>query len=309
MFRMICTLFIFSAISFSQQPAAQKPPEPGSAEALVQQADALLAQGRHDKALALYNQALDKSPESYQAQLGAGVALDLKANYSEAREHLEKAIELAPARSKQQALRALAISYAFEGNAYKASESEMQVFNTRLAKNDSIGAAETCDELARVYLESGDLDHAYKWYKMGYETATRKPGLTDDDKNLWLFRWENAQARIAARRSNAAEAQQHVAAAKAALDKIKEPGQGWFYFYLTGYVALYSGDYKAAIEELQKANQQDPFVLSLLAQAYEKSGDAVQAKAYYQKVLATPGHTPTSAFSRPLAMKKLAAGS
>ena len=309
MFRTICTSFLLSALSLAQQSAAPKALEPGSTAALVEQGDALLGQGKHDEALALYNQALDKSPESYQAQLGAGVALDLKANYSDAREHLEKAIEFAPASSKQQALRALAISYAFEGNAYKASESEMQVFNTRLAKNDSIGAAETCDELARIYLESGDLDHAYKWYKMGYETATRKPGLTDDDKNLWLFRWENAQARIAAHRGNAAEAQQHVAAAKVALDKIKEPGQGWFYFYLTGYVALYSGDYKTAITELQKANQQDPFILSLLAQAYEKSGDPVQAKAYYQKVLATPGHTPTIAFSRPLAMKKLGGGS
>lgn len=309
MFRTVCTLFFLSALSLAQQPAAPQPPEPGSAAALVQQGDALLGQGRDDEALALYNRALDKSPESYQAQLGAGAALDLKANYSEARQHLEKAIEQAPASSKQQALRALAISYAFEGNAYKASESEMQVFNARIAKGDSIGAAETCDELARIYLESGDLDHAYKWYRMGYETAIRKPGLTDDDKNLWLFRWENAQGRIAARRGNAAEAQQHVASAKAALDRIKEPGQGWFYFCLTGYVALYGGDYKTAITELQKANQKDPFVLSLLAQAYEKSGEAVQAKAYYQKVLATPGHTPTIAFSRPLAIKKLAGGS
>ena len=159
----------------------------------------------------------------------------------------------------------MAVSYTFEGNASKASEFELQVFNSRLAKGDSVGAAEICTELARIYLETGDPDHAYKWYKMAYDTVGHKPDLSDADKNLWLFRWENAQARIAARRGKADEAQQHVAAAKAALDKANNPDQMRFYPYLTGYVALYANDYKTAIAELQKADQRDPFNLVLLA--------------------------------------------
>jgi tetratricopeptide (TPR) repeat protein len=233
------------------------------------------------------------------------MALDLKGDYAAAREHFAKAIEIAPANSKQQALRAMAISYAFEANAFKAAQSETEVLNARLAKSDSVGAAETCNELARIYLESGDPDHAYKWYKMGYETMAHKTDLTEADKNLWLFRWESAQARIAARRGNAEEAKQHLVAAKVALDKANNPDQMRFYPYLTGYVAFYTGDYKTAITELQKADQHDPLILALLGEAYEKSSDAATAKDYYRKVLEINSHNPTNAFARPLATKKL----
>jgi tetratricopeptide (TPR) repeat protein len=232
----------------------------------------------------------------------------LKGNYTEARQHLAEAIEIAPAGSKQQALRAMAMSYAFEGNANEAAKFEQQVFDARSSAHDYIGAAEIANELARIYLESGDATNAYKWYQSGYETAQQKPDLSDADKNLWVFRWEHARARIAARRGKAAEAQQHVAAAKAALDKANNPDQARFFPYLTGYVAFYTGDYKIAIADLQKADQRDPLILALIGESYEKSGDRSQAMDYYRKVLASNAHNPTNAFARPLAKKKLAAG-
>jgi len=306
--RIVATLFLLAAFSLAQQTAPAKPPVPGSAADLVQRGEKLSHDGKQDEALALYRQALDKSPALYEAHLGMGVALDLKGDYAAARDHFSQAIDLAPSDSKAQALRSMAVSYAFEGDAYKAAESERQVFDTRLAKGDSVGAAETCNELARIYLESGDPDHAYKWYKMGYNTVSNKPDLSDADKNLWLFRWESAQARVAARQGKAEEAQQHVAAAKAALDKANNPDQARFYPYLTGYVAFYTGDYKTAIAELQKADPHDPLNLALLGEAYEKSGDAARAKTYYGKVLEMNVHNPTNAFARPLAKKKLEGG-
>ena len=50
----------------------------------------------------------------------------------------------------------------------------------------------------------------------------------------------------------------------------------------------------------------DPFILSLLAQAYDKSGDKAKAVEYYQKILTLNMHNPSDAFSRPLAKEKLA---
>ena len=55
-------------------------------------------------------------------------------------------------------------------------------------------------------------------------------------------------------------------------------------------MAFYDGDYKTAITELRKASQEDPFILMLLAQSYEKVGDAARAKEYYGKVMANYGH-------------------
>jgi tetratricopeptide (TPR) repeat protein len=309
MFRTLCLSFLLASYALAQQSAPAKSVAPGSAADLVQQGQKLSREGKQDEALALYSKALDKSPGLYEAHLEMGIALDLKGDYAAAHDHFSQAIELAPTDSKAQALRSMAVSYAFEGNPYKAAEPEMQLFNTRLAKSDSVGAAETCNELARIYLESGDPDHAYKWYKMGYTTVSQKSDLSEADKNLWLFRWESAQARVAARRGNAEEAHQHVTAAKAALDKANNPDHARFYPYLTGYVAFYTGDFKTAIADLQKADQHDPLNVVMLAQAYEKSGDAAQAKAYYSKVLEMNMHNPTNAFARPIAKKKLEGGS
>ena len=124
-------------------------------------------------------------------------------------------------------------------------------------------------------------------------------------KDLWSFRWEHAQARLAARRGNKAEAQKHVEAAKAFLDKGTNPQQAQFFPYLTGYVAFYGGDYKTALAELQKANQNDAFIEVLIAQTYEKLGDQAKAMEYYKKVLASNGHNPPAAYARPLAKKKV----
>jgi tetratricopeptide (TPR) repeat protein len=303
--RTTCTPFLLAAFVLAQQPASKPAPAPGSPADLVQQGQKLSRDGKLDDALALYHQALDKSPDLYEAHLALGSALDLKGDYTEAHEHFTKAIAEAPSDSNGQALRAMAVSYAFEGNTFKAAEFETQVFNARQAKSDSVGAAEICNELARIYLDAGDPDHAAKWYKLGYNTVIHKHDLTDADKNLWLFRWESAQARIAARRGNAGDAKQHVAAAKTALDNAKNPEQMRFYPYLTGYVAFFTGDSKTAIEELQKADQHDPMVLALLGEAYEKSGNAAQAKASYQKVLEVTNHNPANAYARPLAKKKL----
>jgi len=213
---------------------------------------------------------------------------------------------VAPPDQKNRALRVMAFSYVFEGNAAEAEKYEKQVFDALIAKLDFEAAAGVANELARIKLESGDIDSAAKWYKTGYDTAMRKTDMKDADKNLWAFRWAHAQARIAARRGQREEAQKQVAAAKAALEKANNPDQAPFFPYLTGYVAFYGGDYKTAIAELGKANQEDPFILMLLAQSHEKAGHAASAKEYYGKVMANNSHGPTNAFARLVARKKLA---
>lgn len=77
------------------------------------------------------------------------------------------------------------------------------------------------------------------------------------------------------------------------------------YPYLVGYVDFYLKDYAGAIAELQKADQEDPFILLLLAQAYEKSGKAASARDYYRKVLASTSHAVNNAFARPVARQKM----
>ena len=298
--------FVVGVTCMVQGAKAQSAAQSDDVQALVKQGQKLNSEGKQNEALKLYKQALEKSPNSYEAHLESGVALDLMGDYAAARDHLRKAIDVAPSDQKNRALRVMAFSYAFESNAAEAEKYEKQVFDALMAKSDFEAAAGVANELARIKLESGDIEGAANWYKTGYDTAMGKSQMKDTEKNLWAFRWAHAQARIAARRGQRDEAQKQVAAAKAALEKANNPDQAQFFPYLTGYVAFYGGDYKTAITELGKASQEDPFILALLAQSYEKAGDAARAKECYTRVMANNGHGPTNAFARPVARKKIA---
>ena len=67
----------------------------------------------------------------------------------------------------------------------------------------------------------------------------------------------------------------------------------------------YAKNYAKAIELLQSADQDDPFVLSLLASAYEGAGDTVQARETWALVLESNGHSLQNAFARPTAIQKV----
>ena len=298
----VLALIVPAALA-AQAPAATLPAS--EASELVKQGRKLSDDGKQDEALALLRRAIDLAPSFSEAHLAIGVALDLKGDYAAARPHIARGIELADARAKPAALKTMAMSYAFESRADDAARYERQVFEMQSAAGDFIGAAGTSNELARIYIESGNIDSAFTWYRTGYRTASLKPDLTDAEKDLWAFRWHHAQARIAARRGQGDVALEHVAMAKASLDKGTNPDQQRFFPYLTGYVAFYAGDMKKAIADLQQADQRDPFILSLLAAAYEKSGEPAQALDYWRQVLTFNSHNPTNAFARPLAKKKV----
>jgi tetratricopeptide (TPR) repeat protein len=258
---------------------------------------------------------LSAAPTSAQQQtppdpeVQQGNALDLQGKYEDARAHFKRAIETATsAEAKSRATRALAVSYAFESNCKDAAAVEAPLYDKALAAKAFNDAGEVANELARICLESGDAGQAETWYRKGFEAGRQDTSNQNGGPELWTFRWEHAQARIAARRGQNAEAATHVAAAKAALDSGKLPQQQAAFFpYLTGYVAFYGGNYAKAVSDLQQANQNDVFIMSLLAQSYEKTGDAAKARALYQKIMDGTNHNPPMAFARPVARARLAA--
>jgi tetratricopeptide (TPR) repeat protein len=295
---------LLAAIALQAQPPAPTT-NADPATDLLREGRQKMTEGKMDEALALYKQAAQTFPDSVAANNQAGVTSDLMGKYADARRFFTIAIEIAATpQAKAQAQRAMAMSYAFEGDCKGAARYEGPLYQQYLDAKDYFNAGETADELARVCIDAGSLDDAYQWYQKGHDAGMNE--TPPAQKDLWSFRWEHAQARIAARRGNKAEAEKHVAAAKAILDKgTLQAQQAQFFPYLTGYVAFYGGDYKTALVELRKANQNDAFIEVLIAQTYEKLGDKAQATEYYKKVLTFNGHNPPAAYARPLAKKKL----
>src|SRR5437762_2527439 len=296
----IIVILLSIAAVLPQAPAQQQPE-------FVKQGQQLMREGKPEEALALYRQTLQTSPDSVPANIAAGSVLDVMGKGEEARKYFAKAIDVADTpEHKAGARRAMSMSYAFEGNCDKTVEYEQQVFDFYGSAKNFFQQGEIADEAARVCIESGDLDTAYHWYQVGHDNGLKEPDIKPARQDLWEFRWEHAQARIGARSGNQAEAQKHVAAAKNILDRGTNPEQAQFLPYLQGYVAFYAGDYKTALEELQKANQNDPFIQSMIAQTYEKLGDKDKAMEFYRKASTAIAHNPPAAYAVPLAKKKLA---
>ena len=285
---------------------AQAPVQQQQQPEYVKQGQQLMRDGKSEEALALYRQTLQTSPNSVPANIAAGSVLDLLGKGEEARKYFTKAIDVADTpEGKASANRAMAMSYAFEGNCKKTIEYEQQVVDFYGGANNFFQQGEIANEAARVCIDSGDLDAAYKWYQIGHDTGLKEPDITPARKDLWTFRWEHAQARVAARHGDQAEAQKHIAAAKAILDKGTIPEQAPFFPYLKGYVAFYAGDYKTALEQLQQANENDPFIQCMMGQTYEKLGDKDRALEYYRKASKATSHNPAAAYAVPFAKKKL----
>lgn len=248
--------------------------------------------------------------------------LDSEGQTAKAREVFQALIDGAPSAAAQAASqRAMAMSYAFDNdckNAVKYEEQVMAYWVTREQaepQNAFYQQGEMANEAARVCIDAGDLDTAERYYRLGSELGNKEPAPRTHPQSLWDFRLEHALARLAARRGDKAAAARHVAAARKALesDSAMAVQQERFFPYLTGYVALYTGNLAGAEADLTKAislrgNERDPFFHALLGMTYEELGQAAKAKEFYQKAydLAANGHNPPAAFTRPFARKKLA---
>ena len=301
---------------------AQQPPiggRGGPQPEYARQAQQLIRDGKMEEALAVYQKELAANPASPMANNAAGSLLDLMGKSADARKYFQKAIDgAADPAAKANAQRAMAMSYAFEGdckNTVKYEQMAMAYWVTREQaepQNAFYQQGELANEAARVCIDSGDLEAADTWYRKGTELGLKEPGNETHPASLWKFRLEHALGRLAARRGNKADAQKHVAAAKALLDgdpKMAEQ-QARFLPYLAGYVALYTGETQTALTELQKAvgmqgNAADPFLQCLLGMTYDKLGEKEKALECYRKAAATTAHNPPAAFARPFARKKL----
>jgi tetratricopeptide (TPR) repeat protein len=276
----------------------------------MRQAQQLLRDGKTGEALAI----LDKENPNQ-----AGTMLDLAGRGADAKRLFQKAIDNASEPgAKANAQRSMAMSYAFDGDCKNTVKYEQMVIAYWVTReqaepqNAFYQEGEMANEAARVCIDAGDLETAEIWYRKGTELGIKEPGNQSHPKSLWTFRLEHALARIAARRGNKAEAQKHIDAAKAALDSDTRMAeqQARFFPYLTGYVALYTGDYPKALEDMQKAiampgNGGDPFFQCLLGMTYEKLGEKDKATECYRKASMTMAHNPPAAFAKPFSRKKL----
>jgi len=294
---LVCAVLVTAGTALAQDPLE-----------LVKEGRKLEQAGQLEEGLALYRKAVAANPKLFDAQLALGRALDLAGDLPGGRRALQEALSVADDANRNAALSALAVSYAFESRPADAEKHYKQIFDGQLAAGRYEDAGATANAIARVYLEAGDAANAERWYRVGYDTAKKAATPTPAQADVLEWRWLNAQGRIAVRRGHTDAARRFAAEGKAVLDKGTIPDQAAYYPYLVGYIEFYAKIYPKAIEELLKGDLRDVFVLGLLGQAYDKTGDPAQAREYFTKVMASASHSINAAYSRPQARRYLGAG-
>lgn len=279
------------------------------AEDLVRQGRHLMTSGKHDEAERLYRQALGVSPRSFEAARALGILLNLKGQYPEARTHLQRAVDVAPTPIvRHQAMSALALSFAFEGRLPEMQKQYEAVRRQQQLDGDAAGAAASARAIGRIYLENGDTANGRTWYELGYREWKPAASQPPSEHMLWELRWRHMQARLSAREGRVDDARRHLAEFEAIMQRRgKEAEDGEIHRWLAGYVAYYAKEYDSAIGQLARGNLYDPFVLSMIARAYEGKHDYANARQYYRRTLESNVHNLQAAIARPHARARLAA--
>jgi tetratricopeptide (TPR) repeat protein len=204
----------------------------------------------------------------------------------------------------------VAYAYIYQGDiksAVKTLEAYAADYQTS-TQQQNFPAVFIWNSIARLHLEYGNAEDAMKAYEKGYATI---PGSNLDEmqKKIWLGRLHHGQARTLAKMGKQAEAWKEADVIKKMIEDGGKDGEQFWpsYHYVTGYLKLEAGDYAKAVEELKQTDLTDPFHKLLLARAYEKSGDGLNAQKLYKEITEFNQLTLERALAYPEAKKKLKA--
>jgi len=257
------------------------------------------------------------APNSARAQRAR--QLDLAGQTEPARLLWEREVAAAATPADRAAAeRELAMSWAFAGNCRHALSHEQRVINYWRSQESThpeqafFSEAERAEEAAQVCLNLGDLDAAASLYREAHARALLEPHLPMSRHDQWEFRYQQALARLAARRGDRPAAERYAARARAILERLGTEDlrlQQLLQLYaadLRGYIAFYAGDLRQALVEFQHGKVDNPTVALLMGRCYEQAGQREQARAAYRVAAAAATHDPAVAYARPNALRRLA---
>ncbi len=238
-------------------------------------AELLLKMGKFDDSITQYRKALSIDSNFINAHQGIGMALLYKGNASEAAAEIDKIN--AKARSdgeRRTALFALTVVDVDSGKWDAALADVDKQYALGEKTNDVPGMTGDLQLKGNVLLEMGKYDDAKTQYEKSLKMTTDSNLSQEIKDNAQVFHHYNL-ARVALGKKDLATAKTE---AQSFMSGVKNPLQTKQAHQLMGLIALEEKDYDKAISELKQANQQNPYDLFRLCQAYQGKGDAGAAK-------------------------------
>jgi tetratricopeptide (TPR) repeat protein len=246
-------------------------------------AELLMKTGRFDESIAQYRKALSIDPHFTNSYYAIAGDLMYQGKHPMA---LAEAQKLSNAARNDGDRRLVfftkALVYADQGKTDLAvTEMEKQyAFDSKLG--DPAQMAQDLDGIGIILVETGKPDQAQKKFQQSLDIQTKSDLSPEakEDANLAhhynLGRVALAKNDLATAKSEAAEYLKG-AEAKENDFRIRQGHE------LAGTIAIKEKNFDQAISELEKANQQDPYVIYQIAVAYAGKGDQAKAQESYKK--------------------------
>ena len=246
-------------------------------------AELLLKMGKFDDSITQYRNALAKDQNFINAHQGIAAALLYKGNADEAAAELQKITDKARSDAERRtALFALTVVSVDSGKWDKALEDVDKQYALGEKTNDVPAMIGDLQLKGNIMLEMSKYDEAKALYERVLK-MTEDSGLSQEIKdNARLFHHYNL-ARVALGKKDLATGKTEAEAFRKGTEAKNNPAQTRQAHELIGMIALQEKDYDKAVSELQQANQQNPYDLYRLCQAYRDKGDLNQAKDFCKK--------------------------
>jgi tetratricopeptide (TPR) repeat protein len=246
-------------------------------------AELLLKMGKFDDSVTQYRKALSIDQNFINAHQGIAMALLYKGNADEAAAELQKITDKARSDAERRtALFALTVVDVDSGKWDQALAEVDKQYALGEKTGDVPGMTGDLQLKGNILLEMGKYDEARAQFERGLKMTEDSSLSPEIKENAKLFQHYNL-ARVALGKKDLATAKTQAEAFRQGTEAKKNPVQLKQAHQLLGMIALTEKDNDKAVSELQQANQQNPYDLYRLCQAYQGKGDATQAKAFCKK--------------------------
>lgn len=242
---------------------------PGDPNPYDSYAELLMKEGKYEESIEQYRKALSIDPNFVASFLGISNNYNFLGKHEDARKELQTLYDKARNDGERgQALFAMTVSYADEGNFDKAME-EMQkqyVLNEKI--NDDGGMAGDFNAMGNILLEAGKYDEAMKKYDQSLEVTLASNLSNEVKENTKRFNLYNT-CRVWLMKNNLKGAKEKANEFGEKANAANNTFQIWLSHELQGLIALQEKDYKTAESEFKMANQQNPYTHYRLGLAYQ----------------------------------------
>lgn len=249
-------------------------------------AELLLKMGRFDESITQYRKALAIDPNFINSHLGIAAALMYQGKPDDAAAELQKITDKARSDAERRtALFGLMVVDVDSGKLDKALAEVEKQYALGEKTNDLPAMTGDLQLKGNIMLEMGKPDEAKALYERVLK-MTEDSNLSQEIKdNAKLFHHYNL-TKVALAKKDLTTAKTEAEAFRKGTETLKNPFQTKQAHELAGMIALEAKDYDNAVAEFKQANQQNPYDLYRLCQAYQGNGDMAKAKEFCTKAAA-----------------------